>query len=153
MSNIIVLIKPPVLAYANEILSHLSEKGELLYKVEVNNIASEDIKNHYKIHEGKTFFNDLLGYFIGKNMILALYNGNIDKFNSLKSIIRNEYDCHIPNNPNGNQNSIHISDSKDEANREYDVWEKHLKRPEGIKLINVLANYISNSKSDLRNHD
>ena len=70
-----VMIKPDHVELACEILEKLDEHGRRLITREVEAVPQEVIEAHYSVHQGKSFFDYMTKYFAGKDVVIAVYQG------------------------------------------------------------------------------
>lgn len=132
MEKTLVLIKPD--AVERNLI------GQILSIYESNNLKIKDIKyilpskklaiEHYKEHEGKPYFDNLISYITrspiialileGENAILKVreINGATSPTEAKENTIRAKFAL------SKNENSVHASDSEDNAKREIEIWFK-----------------------------
>ena len=138
----LVFIKPDHIIYADEILSDLDNYGSRIETARVDSIPREVIELHDINHMGKSFFEYMIGSYIGKSITLAVYQGpNIihdlmqiigetDPSKSRVHTIRAKYSDDSMEKAiqykRPLRNVIHRSDSLKEALREIGVWQKFL---------------------------
>ncbi len=135
------LIKPEHVKMAGGILNELDQYGKRIITVRVNKVPREVIETHYSVHRGKPFFGYMTESFVGKPVVIAVYEGEdiIQRFIELigptdprkasKGTIRGKYSndsleiAFSENRPV--ENVIHRSDNITEAMREISVWERY----------------------------
>lgn len=127
MSRLLIMIKPWSIHNSDQILDELDKYGTRLKTVVVPKVPFEVISEHYLPYKDEYFYEDVLSDFQNKKIILALYDGQISKFNKIKKEIRARYSFDIPPATNRTRNAIHISDTESEASRELKVWAEYLK--------------------------
>ena len=91
MSKILVMIKPWSIKYTEEVLRELDEHGTRLKTARIEHINLCDIAEHYKIYRQRGYYQDMIRDFVGLPAVLAIYEGDFNKFNSLKDKIREKY--------------------------------------------------------------
>lgn len=132
MEKTLVLIKPDATErnIIGEIISFY-EKGCLkITAMKMLKAPIETAKLHYSEHEGKPYFNDLISY-ITRSQLCALIvegenaiskvreiNGNTDPSKADKNTIRGKLGI------SKTENSVHASDSLENAEKEIDIWFK-----------------------------
>lgn len=128
MANVqrtLVIIKPDVpMDKRNEIASEFMQLGLRTeeYTV-VENPTLDVIKQHYKEHIGKSFFEDLCNFMISGPITIYVFSGE-DAVNKARgalgkvgeSGLRGKYGTTVT------KNAVHASDSEESADREIDVW-------------------------------
>jgi len=142
----LVFIKPDHFHIAHSILSELDEclglNGGDSRRVTaiVDNVHLEDIQEHHSCHRGKSFFCYMNESYVGRQIVLAVYEGeNIvqrlldatgptDPSKAPRDTIRGKYsgDSMERAIQEGRpvRNVIHRSESLEEALREIKVWRK-----------------------------
>ncbi|KYK25616.1 hypothetical protein AYK26_05755 [Euryarchaeota archaeon SM23-78] len=139
----LVFIKPDHVKLADKILEELDELGTRLQTVKVDCVPKQVIENHYAIHKGKSFYDYLVGSFVGRPIVLAVYEGEgivekiiavsgaTDPAKAEKGTIRTKYSndsleiAMAEKRPV--KNVIHRADSPESALYEMKVWEAYLK--------------------------
>lgn len=140
--TVFILIKPDHVDLAEQILSELDQYGHRVKTVKVENVPRIIIENHYSVHKGKHFFRYMIEGFTGRQVVLALYEGEevITKFvkvigdtdpsKASKDSIRGRFsnDSLEEAIAEGRmvRNVIHRSDSPEEVRREINVWKQYL---------------------------
>lgn len=138
----LVFIKPDHIQFADEIFSELDYYGLRIATARVDSVSQELIEEHYLYHRGKSFFGYMTDSYVGRSIVLSVYQGeNIisklikiigptDPSKSSKNTIRGKYsdDSMEKAIQEGRsvRNIIHRSDSLKEALREINVWQKFL---------------------------
>lgn len=136
-----VLIKPDHVDIADNILNELDDYGTRRKTIKVDSVPREIIENHYSHNWEKFFFEYMADYFIGKPVVIAIYEGeNIiqklrevagptDPIKASKSTIRGKYSNDSLEKAIDERrpvkNVIHVSDSQDEAIREVRAWSRY----------------------------
>ena len=135
MSNIeqtLSIIKPDAVErnLDNEIKEMFKNKGFSIAKEKKIQIEKSEAEKFYKVHETKPFYNDLCAYLssgpivvmilIGENAVLANRDlmGATDPKNAKDGTIRKLYGISI------DKNSVHGSDSVENAKKEIDFFFK-----------------------------
>jgi len=142
LERTLTLIKPDHIDRTDEILAELDQDGKRIATVTVDSVPREVIEDHYVPHKNKPFFGYMTDSFVGRPVIIALYEGEgvIQKFIDLigptdpsqaaDHTIRGKYSNDSLEKAIAEQrpvqNVIHRSDSHEEAQREIEVWEHYL---------------------------
>lgn len=128
----LVLIKPDAVErnLIGAITKIYEENNLKVVNLKLEKISKELAKEHYKEHEGKEFYNDLIKYITrsplvamvleGENAIAKVreLNGKTNPKEAKERTIRSLYAI------NGSENSVHSSDSIESAEREIKLWFK-----------------------------
>ncbi|MEK6875168.1 MAG: nucleoside-diphosphate kinase [Nanoarchaeota archaeon] len=138
----LVIIKPDAMAkgLAGSIISELQNLNLKIIGLKIVDVSRELAKNHYEEHKEKFFFEKLINHLTGKfheneNVIAIVYKGE----NAIKKIrklagkahpeeadlktIRGKYGRHN-SKTDCYENAIHASDSRENADREINLWFK-----------------------------
>jgi nucleoside-diphosphate kinase len=130
MEKTLVLIKPDGVkrGLIGKILNLYEEKSLEIIELKMITATREMAKNHYKEHEGKEFFEELINY-ITESKICAIIlmgekaievvrkiNGDKDPVKAELASIRGKYTL------DKTQNLVHASDSMQSAEREIKIW-------------------------------
>lgn len=132
MEKTLVLIKPDATErnIIGEIISFYENGGLKITAMKMLKAPIETAKLHYSEHECKPYFNDLISYITrsplcaliveGENAISRVreINGNTDPSKADKNTIRGELGI------SKTENSVHASDSLENAKKEIDIWFK-----------------------------
>lgn len=130
MERTLVLIKPDGTEknLIGEVISRYEKKGMKVTKIQSMFATREMAEEHYKEHQGKTFFAELIKY-VTSGMIVAMI---IEGPNVIKCVrIINgatRYQEAAPGSIRGDyahqdtQNLVHASDSVEAAEREIKIW-------------------------------
>lgn len=128
----LVLIKPDAVErnLIGAITKIYEENNLKVVNLKLEKISEELAKEHYKEHEGKEFYNDLIKY-ITRSPLVAMVlegekaiakvrelNGKTNPKEAKEGTIRSLYAI------NGSENSVHSSDSTESAEREIKLWFK-----------------------------
>ena len=142
MESTLVMIKPDHYEFADEIILQLDFNAIRSKIGRVDSIPREVIQEHYLPHKGKSFYDYMTEYFVGKPTVVAVYVGNdiVDRMRRMIGVtdpskageekIRGKYSndslelATFERRPV--KNVIHASESLEEALREIKVWEKFL---------------------------
>lgn len=130
MEKTLVLIKPDAMKrnLMGEIISIYQRKGLEITHLKVVQPSPELVKEHYKEHEGKPFFNNLVEFLTsyrvcafvieGERVIETVrkLNGATDPLEAELGTIRGKYATYK------SYNVVHASDSLESANREIALW-------------------------------
>ncbi len=127
LSKMLVMIKPWSLKHADNIFSKLDNRGTMLKYGKIEEITFDLISRHYADHKGKDYFDAMINDFIGLSAIVAVYEGNLNEFDTLKKILRVDYPCYNSQGSIQKKNALHISDSDEESFREIEICSPYLK--------------------------
>jgi len=130
MEKSLVLIKPDAIqrGLAGEIVSRLEKKGLKIVAAKMLRMGNTLAQQHYAVHKGKAFFNDLVNFitsgpvialvFEGKNavQIIRQVMGETDPAKAYSGTIRGDFGIDI------GHNLIHGSDSLESALREINLF-------------------------------
>ena len=132
MERTLVLIKPDGVEkkLIGEVIKRYEQKGMKVVKIQSLYATRKMVEEHYKEHQGKTFYEELINY-VTSGMIIAMI---IEGPNSIKCI-RNingatRYQEAVPGSIRGDyanqetKNIVHASDSVESAEREIAIWFK-----------------------------
>jgi nucleoside-diphosphate kinase len=125
-----IMIKPDGVRkkVAGEIISRIERKGYDITRMELRHISRELAQEHYGEHQGKPFYNDLIGHITSGPSILMVVEGEgvinamsamvgcTDPNKALPGTIRFDYATTITDN------IIHRSDSRESAKREITLF-------------------------------
>ncbi|HEY90830.1 MAG TPA: nucleoside-diphosphate kinase [Dehalococcoidia bacterium] len=77
MERSLVLIKPDAMerGLGGEIIGRLQKQGLKLLALRMLHLDNEMAGQHYAVHEGKPFFNDLLEYITSTPIIASVFQG------------------------------------------------------------------------------
>lgn len=112
------IIKPGFLDYTNEIYDYiLNHNFEMYDHTNPMQMSLSQVKELYKMHKDKDFYNDLCDYMSNGDVCLAIwgYKGEgdpIEEMNKIKDHFRNKY------GKDEMKNVMHSSDSKKNVLRE-----------------------------------
>lgn len=125
------------------ILEELDKCGRRLITRRVKAVPKEIIESHYSVHQGKPFFDYMTSSFIGKEVVVAVYQnddvirklreaaGPTDPAKAPKETIRGKYSNdsleRAITEKRPVRNVVHCSDSPAEAEREIGVWARYLR--------------------------
>ncbi|ERJ92650.1 nucleoside-diphosphate kinase [Treponema lecithinolyticum] len=121
-----IMLKPGVLnrRLAGEVISRLERKGLNLVAAKLMRISPELAKNHYKEHEDKCFYSNLVDYISSAPVLAMVWEadncvalvrrlvGATDVMQAAPGTIRGDFCLHTP------LNIIHASDSPENGERE-----------------------------------
>lgn len=130
MNKTLVLIKPDAVErnLIGEIISFYERQDLKISALKMLKASSETAKLHYSEHEGRPYFDDLISYITrsplcaliveGENAISRVreINGNTDPTKANKNTIRGTLAL------SKTENSVHASDSAENAKREINIW-------------------------------
>lgn len=132
MERSLVLIKPDAMErnLGCTILSRIESRGMRLVALKLLHVDKKLANKHYSMHVGKPFFNGLIDFitsrpiiaavFKGENAVEAIRNimGATDPSKAAAGTIRRDFGLNIEHN------SVHGSDSKENAEREISLFFK-----------------------------
>lgn len=130
MEKTLVLIKPDGMkrGLAGKIISYYEENNLEIKAIKLVEPSREILSQHYKEHEGKGFYEDLISFMLsgssialileGENSIsnVRIINGNTDPAFADPGTIRGDLA------ESKNHNLVHGSDSVESALREIKIW-------------------------------
>jgi nucleoside-diphosphate kinase len=130
MERSLVLIKPDAIqrALAGQIISRLERKGLKIVALKMLHMDKELARRHYAIHEGKAFFDDLVGFITSSPLIAIVFQGEnavqiirqmmgeTDPAKASTGTIRGDFGIDI------GHNLVHGSDSLENAWKEIDLF-------------------------------
>lgn len=130
MEKTLVLIKPDAVErnLVGRILTYYEDKGLKILALRMEKVNKSFAEEHYKEHKGKSFFKELIDY-ITRSPLCALVlegqdavekvreiNGSTKPEDQKEGTIRKAYALSIT------ENSVHSSDSVENANKEIKLW-------------------------------
>lgn len=130
MERSLVLIKPDAIqrALAGQIISRLERKGLKIVAMKMLHMDKALARRHYAIHEGKVFFDDLVGFITSSPLIAIVFQGEnavqivrqmmgeTDPAKASSGTIRGDFGIDI------GHNLVHGSDSLQNAWKEIDLF-------------------------------
>jgi len=130
MQRTLVLLKPDALkrGLVGEIISRLEGRGLKIVAMKMIWVDNALAKRHYAVHEGKSFFEELVDFITSGPIIAAVFEGEdavevvrntmgeTDPAKSAPGTIRGDLAESI------GRNLIHGSDSEETATREIDLF-------------------------------
>jgi nucleoside-diphosphate kinase len=130
MERSLVLIKPDAIqrALAGQIISRLERKGLKIVAMKMLHMDKGLARRHYAIHEGKVFFDDLVGFITSSPLIAIVFQGEnavqiirqmmgeTDPAKASSGTIRGDFGIDI------GHNLVHGSDSLENAWKEIDLF-------------------------------
>ena len=130
MERSLVLIKPDAMqrALAGQIISRLERKGLKIIAMKMLHMDKNLARRHYAIHEGKVFFDDLVGFITSSPLIAIVFQGEnavqiirqmmgeTDPAKASSGTIRGDFGIDI------GHNLVHGSDSLENAWKEIDLF-------------------------------
>ncbi len=128
-----VLLKPDAVrrGLMGEIIERFEKRGLKIVGMKMIFIEKEHAKRHYKEHEGKPFFDELVGFITsgpvvamvieGVNAIKVVRKivGSTNPLDAMPGTIRGDF---AHNLPAGGKNLIHASANEQDAEREIELW-------------------------------
>jgi nucleoside-diphosphate kinase len=132
MSRCFVMLKPGVInrRLVGEVISRLEKKGFKIVGLKMVHADEKVAGEHYAEHEGKSFYEDLVGY-LSSGPVIAMvlqadncvqlvrkFVGSTKPEDAQPGTIRGDYCIHTA------RNIIHASDSDESAEREIKLWFK-----------------------------
>lgn len=126
----LIILKPDCLqrGIAGEIISRFERKGLKLTAMKMELITEETASSHYREHQGKSFFEELVGFITSSPVILMVIEGEgailfsrrmagaTKAEDALPGTIRGDYVLHT------GSNIVHTSDSVESAEREINLF-------------------------------
>lgn len=130
MEQTLVIVKPDGVqrGLIGEILKRLETRGLKLVGLKMMAVSQQLARQHYAVHEGKSFFEPLIGYITSAPVVVAVFEGNsaieavrssVGATNPVKAgpgTIRGDYGMEI------GRNLVHASDSPENAKSEVALW-------------------------------
>jgi nucleoside-diphosphate kinase len=130
MERSLVLIKPDAMerGLGGTIISRLQQQGLKLLALKMLHIDKELAEQHYAIHRGKPFFNDLVEYITSTPIIACVFEGEdaIDRIRRVMGAtdparaeagtVRADFGLDIQ------RNATHASDSLENARKEIELF-------------------------------
>ena len=91
MPRTFVICKPDAVerGLVGEIITRLERKGLTLSKAELRHIEPSTAEAHYAEHQGKPFFEDLIGFITRSPAMLMVVDGPSDAGDDIFAIVRN----------------------------------------------------------------
>lgn len=111
-----------------EIISRLERKGLRLTAIKLLHPTLEQAKNHYSVHEGKSFFEHLIDFFTSGPIVAMVWEGPRAITLIRKLAGETHPEAAAPGTIRGDfafergKNIVHSSDSVESAEREIFVW-------------------------------
>lgn len=132
MTRCFAMLKPGVLnrRLVGEVISRLEKKGLKMVGCKLMTISPELAANHYQEHDGKPFYDDLVGYITSGPVLAMVWQGDdcvtlVRKLvgstkpaEAAPGTIRGDFCAHT------SHNIIHASDSDASAEREINLFFK-----------------------------
>ncbi len=135
MSRTFVICKPDAVerGLVGEIIGRLERKGLQLGRAELRTIDRATAEVHYGEHEGKPFFDDLIGFITRSPAMLMVVEGPDDAGDEIFAVVRNLMGSTnpataAPGTIRGDyglvvtENLVHGSDSGESAEREINIF-------------------------------
>ena len=131
MSRTLVICKPDAVerGYVGDILSRFERKGLKLVAAELRTLDAETLGRHYAEHEGKPFYDSLVGFMSRSPAMVAVIEGPDDTYAIVRTLmgptnpaeappgtIRGDYGTELT------KNLVHGSDSNESAEREIGIF-------------------------------
>jgi nucleoside-diphosphate kinase len=130
-----VICKPDAVerGLVGEIIGRLERKGLQLSRAELRTIDRATAEVHYGEHEGKPFFDDLIGFITRSPALLMVVEGPDDAGDEIFAVVRNLMGSTnpataAPGTIRGDyglvvtENLVHGSDSSESAEREINIF-------------------------------
>ncbi len=132
MERCFVMLKPGTVnrRIVGEVIARLERKGLRLVGVKMLNVSQKLAQDHYIEHKKRSFYDNLIQYITSGPVIAMVWQaddcvllvrklvGSTNVAEAAPGTIRGDYCCHTP------YNIIHASDSKENAQREIDLFFK-----------------------------
>lgn len=135
MPRTFVICKPDAVerGLVGEIIGRLERKGLQLSRAELRTIDRATAEVHYGEHEGKPFFDDLIGFITRSPALLMVVEGPDDAGDEIFAVVRNLMGSTnpataAPGTIRGDyglvvtENLVHGSDSSESAEREINIF-------------------------------
>ena len=135
MPRTFVICKPDAVerGLVGEIIGRLERKGLQISRAELRTIERATAEVHYGEHEGKTFFDDLIGFITRSPAMLMVVEGPSDAGDEIFAVVRNLMGSTnpataAPGTIRGDyglvvtENLVHGSDSTESAEREINIF-------------------------------
>jgi nucleoside-diphosphate kinase len=130
LEQTLVLIKPDAVqrGLIFPILARLEARGLKLVGLKLVDVSEELARRHYAVHEGRPFFEKLIGYIVSAPVVAAVFEGT-----AAVSVVRNTVgktkpEEAAPGTIRGDlaleigRNLVHASDGPDTARDEVALW-------------------------------
>ncbi|WP_422487059.1 nucleoside-diphosphate kinase [Gudongella sp. DL1XJH-153] len=130
MEKTFVMIKPDGVKrkLVGEVLKRIEAKGLSIEKISMTSPDRRILVEHYREHEGKSFYNDLIE-FVSSGRVVLLQVGGEGSIKIMRSLIGDtDPVCASPGTIRGDfansktENIVHASDSESSATRELKLW-------------------------------
>ncbi len=133
MERTLVLVKPDAVqrGLIGEVISRIEKTGLKLVALKMLHMDKEMAGRHYAIHQGKPFFEGLVGFITSSPLVAAVFEGPnavevvrktmgaTDPVKSAPGTIRGDLALDI------GRNAVHGSDSKENAEKEINLFFTH----------------------------
>lgn len=130
MEKTLVLIKPDGVErnLIGNIIARYERENLKIISLKLIVADRDKTSNHYKDHEGKSFYEGLINSFLDKKIVAMVLEGNdaiakvreingaTDPSKAEKGTIRGDFGQELPNN------TVHASDSEESFLREEKIW-------------------------------
>lgn len=131
MDRTLVILKPDAVerGLVGEIVKRFEDKGFVIEAMELRKIDVDTAQRHYAEHQGKPFFDDLIGFITRSPALLMVLAGPTDTFAIVRKLmgatdpakaeagtIRGDLAIENP------ENLVHGSDSNESAEREIELF-------------------------------
>jgi nucleoside-diphosphate kinase len=131
MGRTLVIAKPDAVerGLAGEIIARFERKGLRLVAAELRTVDRETAGRHYAEHEGKPFYEDLVGFITRSPSLLMVVEGPDDTWQIVRTMmgVTNSAEA-APGTIRGDlsarftENLVHGSDSEASAEREIEIF-------------------------------
>ncbi|MGL5820039.1 MAG: nucleoside-diphosphate kinase [Sarcina sp.] len=124
----LVLIKPDAVErnLIGEIINIYERSGLKIIDMKLEKASKAKAKEHYKEHEGREYFEPLIDYIMRSPLVALVLEGEnaIEKIRTINGATSNPVEGSIryKYSLSGRENSVHASDSVENANREIKIW-------------------------------
>jgi nucleoside-diphosphate kinase len=131
VSRTLVICKPDAVerGYVGEILNRFERKGLQLVAAELRTLDAETLGEHYAEHDGKPFYDSLVGFMSRSPAMVAVVEGPDDTYAIVRTMmgptnpaeappgtIRGDFGTEMT------ENLVHGSDSNESAEREIGIF-------------------------------
>jgi nucleoside-diphosphate kinase len=131
MDRTFVICKPDAVerGVVGEIIGRFERKGLRIVAAELRTLDRATLGRHYAEHEGKSFYDDLLGFMSRGPVVVMVLEGPADTFKVVRAMMgaTNSRDA-APGTIRGDlgieltENLVHGSDSAESASREIGIF-------------------------------
>lgn len=130
-SRTLIIIKPDSIrrGLIGKIISRFEDKGYSIIKIKQEPINIEKIKEHYKEHEGRYFYDRMIEFMASGDYLIVMILERDDAVVVGRKLVGSMKDGEYPigsirgdYSQNTTYNLVHASDSEEAFNREVNIW-------------------------------